>query len=799
MTDEQLTVVDLVAKACASKPYPSHITEDSSYSASTSEPAAADTYVGTLEDAVLQNTNQFYKWHSELEAACASETEEKYKQYADLLNSHLKACGDISGKVDETLEYFDTLLSLHKEVSQKSKALSSSCEQLAREKDHLVAFADVLRSKLKFFDEFETVFAQFQTVQNSLDSDQFLQLLKRLDDCIAYVTSNQQYADAAKYATKFRQLQGRALSLVHNKVQQVLKHAVQQVQQAVEASVGPVGKGAHANLAEGTEMSLLYVRFRAAAEPSLKGLLREIESRSQRGEYTRLLGELQALYCAARRQLVTPFVQQRIDAHRSEDLPLLLRKGCEQLVRVCNLEAQLFEQFFPGSRAVASSTGGAASGPRSLAGTGSAPGPNPSSAEVLVPLLEPLVTTLYDVLRPILVQLQDIDELCELVDILKHEVLGEQMGRRSGAAEALRPILARVLADVQQRLIFRCQAFVRDEVAGYVPTAADVDFPAKLERAAALQASADGQEGEDGTSTAGVAENGHAAGEANGASQQDPYSTWYLPLRDTLLVLSKLYRAVDSRIFSGLAQEAVAACTASVASASRQVARKAGALDAHLFMIKHLLFLREQIAPFDVDFCVTDTDLDFSHMRNHLRAIMAGELSLFTLTSSNAVVQMLGKGGPRVMQTQLDSKRELERQLKLACEAFIMQVTKMAVEPMLSFITKVTAVRVAGAANPALSRPLREQAFAAPAKLAEMVERVNAALQGALPEAAGKLRLYLPNPNTRGILFKPIKSNIAEAHSQIAALLSRDYSPEEAAEVRLMPPQQLGALLDGMC
>jgi hypothetical protein len=56
-------------------------------------------YVGTLEDAVLRNTNQFHKWHSELEAACALEMEEKYKRYADLLNSHWSSCESILGQV----------------------------------------------------------------------------------------------------------------------------------------------------------------------------------------------------------------------------------------------------------------------------------------------------------------------------------------------------------------------------------------------------------------------------------------------------------------------------------------------------------------------------------------------------------------------------------------------------------------------------------------------------------------------------------------------------------------------------
>ena len=58
------------------------------------------------------------------------------------------------------------------------------------------------------------------------------------------------------------------------------------------------------------------------------------------------------------------------------------------------------------------------------------------------------------------------------------------------------------------------------------------------------------------------------------------------------------------------------------------------------------------------------------------------------------------------------------------------------------------------------------QAFAAPERLAEMAARVREALAGALPAAAGRMRLYLANPATHAILFKPIKSNIAEAHGQ---------------------------------
>ena len=80
-----------------------------------------------------------------------------------------------------------------------------------------------------------------------------------------------------------------------------------------------------------------------------------------------------------------------------------------------------------------------------------------------------------------------------------------------------------------------------------------------------------------------------------------------------------------------------------------QVGQRSGPMDAQLFTIRHLLFLREQIAPFDVEFSAPDIDLDFTHMRDHMRRILSGESSLFAMSSSNAVVKMLGTGGPRVL------------------------------------------------------------------------------------------------------------------------------------------------------
>ena len=160
-------------------------------------------------------------------------------------------------------------------------------------------------------------------------------------------------------------------------------------------------------------------------------------------------------------------------------------------------------------------------------------------------------------------------------------------------------------------------------------------------------------------------------------SALNAYTTWYPPVQQTLLCLSKLYRCVEPRVFAGLAQDAVSSCALAVQvwcsfcavlslqdslltshpagaqAAARMVTRRSSPMDGQLFLIKQLLILREQIAPFEADFSVTEKDLDFSHMRDHLRRILAGQASLFALSSENAMVQFMSRGAPRILENQV--------------------------------------------------------------------------------------------------------------------------------------------------
>lgn len=48
-----------------------------------------------------------------------------------------------------------------------------------------------------------------------------------------------------------------------------------------------------------------------------------------------------------------------------------------------------------------------------------------------------------------------------------------------------------------------------------------------------------------------------------------------------------------------------------------------------------------------------DKQLDFSHLRDQLRRIAGGPRQLFSLGADNAMLQLVSRGGPRVLESQV--------------------------------------------------------------------------------------------------------------------------------------------------
>lgn len=317
--------------------------------------------------------------------------------------------------------------------------------------------------------------------------------------------------------------------------------------------------------------------------------------------------------------------------------------------------------------------------------------------------LEGICTILYDTLRPCIIHINHLETLAEICSILRIEMIEEHVQNDPESLEAFGKIVNQLLQDVQERLVFRAHLYLQSDILNYNPAPGDLAYPDKLEMMESIALSL--QENQlrrsdsrssiiSQASIADIADSASVAAEQQyksrtGNSPADLHGMWYPPVRRTLVCLSRLYRCIDRPVFQGLSQEALSHCISSVSAAAQQIATKKSHIDGELFEIKHLLILREQIAPFRVDFTVKETSLDFSKVKTAAFELIQKRGRLFSMGSSNSLLEFLLEGTPQVKERMVDSRKDVDRQLKLVCEVFIKNVTKMLVGPVTNFTDNV--------------------------------------------------------------------------------------------------------------
>ena len=716
----------------------------------------------------LESASALRAWLQGAEAAQAAargrrsaETEAALRDRLSELDAALKALGEVG----ESLEAAKVL---GRGARGAGRKLKEECEGIAGERDGAAALARELAKRLRGHDDLTAAAAEVAQAESAPESarpEGTLTCLRALGECEAWADANSGHSGAARYTARLRSLTSRALTVSRKRCEYLMNSADKAAGSPSGGAAGGggsisewqavLGAGGWRELCAGLA-ELSSSSSAAASEggllPSGQGAVdvagvssHHSASGSMSALCSKSLGELEELYGQMRAQRIFPSLQESMQkAVESLSLSEAASKCFELAESALSREEAAALGLFP-SKASAESAVSHAAGP--------------------------LGGVIFDCLRPYYIMEGRVDSLADLADAIGEILLlygkdsgagGEGVARGLGEV-ALAPFVASVLADVRQRLVYRTQAFVRDDIALFKHTDDDLDYPGVLES----ENRGTDDPGQDGRHM-------------------------YLPLSQTLFVLKRLYTAVDRRTFGGIAQEAIKVCSDQLHIAAGLIVKRSSVLDGHLFLVRNLLVLRESVAQYsEADFSVVENELDFTHMRDHMGRIMRGEASVFQLGSSNAVLMLATDGRPRVNRMQSDARRELERNLKSACEAFILAVTKATVEPMLGFITKVTAVAVSGSVQ-----PLKEHAFAALPRVAEIVEKVNEAIGDILPKASAKLSLYVSKPGLKDVLFGPIKSNIVEAHAQLVALLEREYPDEDRSVVKLKDITELRKLLD---
>lgn len=167
----------------------------------------------------------------------------------------------------------------------------------------------------------------------------------------------------------------------------------------------------------------------------------------------------------------------------------------------------------------------------------------------------------------------------------------------------------------------------------FEPLPSQLAYPDILERYAELRASEGAAQG---------------SGSVNDVSK-----TWYPPLRQTLALLSKLYGVVEMTVFEDFARRSVELCVQVLKSGAEGVKRSRSPLHGDLFLVRHLLVLREQLLPFEIRLQGIERKLDFKPTGAALSFFAHNTRSLLRLDTHNGILQLAWDGVPGILETQV--------------------------------------------------------------------------------------------------------------------------------------------------
>uniref|UniRef100_A0A8D3C4L0 Conserved oligomeric Golgi complex subunit 3 n=1 Tax=Scophthalmus maximus TaxID=52904 RepID=A0A8D3C4L0_SCOMX len=717
--------------------------------------------------------SEFFAWFAKLHTTMDQDDSDKYRKTRDDLNCYQEQCDAILKDVSAALEHLNSLKKQYLFVSNKTGTLHEACEQLLKEQSELVDLAESIQQKLSYFNELENINTKLNSPTLSVNSEGFIPMLSKLDDCIEYVSSHPNFKDYPVYLAKFKQCLSKAMHFMKIHIVNTMQNLTSQLTKR-----DPMGLTNADNA-----FTLYYVKYRAAA-PKVRSLIEQIEQRAEKvPEYHQLLDEIHQCYLEQREQLLSPSITSTITDltnQNGKDHCALVRSGCAFMVHVCQDEHQLFNEFFSK--------------------------PTPKLDE----MLEKLCLSLYDVLRPLIIHIIHLETLSELCSILKNEMLEDHVQNNAAQLGAFDAMVKQMLEDVQERLVYRTHIYIQTDITGYNPAPGDLAYPEKLEMmevqiAQSLKEEQMKQmsqesmfsdvqlEDPDGrrNSNAGLSSRIQAS-----ISPADLHGMWYPTVRRTLVCLSKLYRCMDRAVFQGLSQEALSACIQSLLKASDIILKNKTQIDGQLFLIKHLLIIREQIAPFHTDFAIKEISLDLKKTRDAAFKIFNPKAvpKFFRLNSHNAILEFLLEGTPEIKEHYIDSKKDVDRHLKFSCEQFIQQQTQIFVGNLEEFLNKVVALKtMAIQGGPTYS--LSQQPWAQPAKINDIVMATYRVMKSKLPSTLQSMSLYLANRDTEFILFKPVRNNIQQVFQRLLALLQEEYNGEDLQIIACPSMEQINLLL----
>ncbi len=643
---------------------------------------------------------------------CQQEEDQKEKQQewrkvayekANRLSDLYKCQREVVQKLEVVCDVSKDIFQRHLELLQQSGELSLAAERLQAEEICLENKAAQLGEPLLHYDALDRISRELGVEFSSgkvyyrhvyLSPDLFQPTLASLQAAIPYFKSveNEEY-------------QHRALVLRDYTLDKIKEGIIPRLQQITLME----NKNKIKMTADQLEASVLYTRF-SGISSRCRSLLQVLSSfitgREEDDDdeddnvYQELWNTCRNTYCTIRKKVLVQLIQAHLDKLRDEHgLVGMTRLASVFLLRICSLETNLYLEFF-------GSTDDQQSAAVQILRED---GKDFKDAEFQL-YLDDLCWTLYKSVRRGLVSLLDLDTLCQVVSVLREE---RTLANASPVTMAAARSISHCTRDAQERLIFCANTTLTTHVYKYKPTPADLNYPTIL-----LE------------------------------KKKEVYDSWFPPIRMVLKVLSKIFRVVEPRVFDDIALSSIQACIETLQNGAHTIHQTkskkkdpSAQLHADLFLILHLLLLREQLSPFDrIITTSVQKQLDFRHAGKAVTKFLANRnRQLFQLHQDNALLTLL-REGMTIQESSVDGRQELEQALKSACHDFMDHTSRQMAQPLFVLLDQYKNTDTAP-----------EEAM-----VKSTVQQVQDRLEPTLGEIVTQMTLYMDNPGTRQVLYRPV-------------------------------------------
>ncbi|KAI0633496.1 Sec34-domain-containing protein [Trametes polyzona] len=687
----------------------------------------------------IQTPQQFYDWFSLIDRSVTHSQEAHIRAHLESVSDNLETCDRLIQRIDEIDREVEDMLQGWRSVEDSGKSLKDACELLLQERDRLLDMSVAIDERLEYFQELEHATRMLNHPGESLVlQTDFLYMVERVDVCIDYLKAHRHFKEAEIYLLRFQQCMTRAMTLIKMYFVGSLRALTADVSKRLSEK----------DVSTTAQMHLLYTRFQTVSGP-LAPLLAELERRAlaHPDELSALLAECHTAYFSARKSLLVGRLMEEIkglDPSRTE-LVELTRAGCSYLKQLCTDEFNLFRAFFN------------------------------SGEEQLYQYLENLCDYLYDDLRPRILHEPRLTALCEVCTVLQALMvldvpsvpdassdeetdldelnLDLEHPRRHRGLRTLHisHLLQMVLQDAQTRLFFKAQSVIQSEIRYYVPKPEDLAYPDKL---VAARKPASGTEIKEKQSVSRIFQ----------VKSWDKQETWYPTLQKTVWVLSQLHEFVKPAIFDELAQEAIKYCLQTLVSAAETLKSKnppASVYDGHLFLLRHLLILKEMTQNLDL----VHRDVDRGVVLPGVPESLASVLGKTTSLLPSALLSSLGM--PRDEDTT-DVRHGIDQLLKQACEDVIKAIADGTSATYRTWAERLRILWSLDNEEPSGPNPKPHMDYAQVGSWAGQDSALNVIntipwqFEKNVHEHATRLRLYIEDERTVGVLLKHAEERMVD-------------------------------------